>query len=93
MQLSVEISKYPLTVVDYVAAIKDFIERLNRYDEITIVTNDMSTQLFGEYDQVSDALQREMKVSFEKYQTSVFVCKFIPGNLLHKHSTSNGEQA
>lgn len=86
MQLSVEISKYPLAEVDYVSAIKHFIDRLNKHDNLTIETNVMSTQVFGEYDHVMNVLQQELKVSFEQYGTLVFVCKFIPGNLKQKYS-------
>lgn len=86
MQLSVEISKYPLAEVDYVAAIKDFIDRINQYPELTVDTNVMSTQLFGEYDLLMPVLQQEMKRSFEQYGTLVFVCKFIPGNLKQKYA-------
>lgn len=85
MELSVEISKYPLTEVDYVTAIKDFIERINQYSDIKVLTNVMSTQLFGDYDVVMSALTKELKVSFEKYGTVVFACKFIPDNLLNKY--------
>jgi uncharacterized protein YqgV (UPF0045/DUF77 family) len=81
MKLSVEISKYPLSEHDYVSAIQDFIDRINLYPEVKVITNHMSTQLFGDYDVITSALTKELKVSFEKYDTSVFVCKFIPGDL------------
>lgn len=86
MQLSVEISKYPLAEVDYVAAIKDFIDRINEYPELTLETNVMSTQIFGDYDVLTAALNTEMKRSFEQYGTLVFVCKFIPDNLKQKYA-------
>ena len=86
MQLSVEISKYPLVEVNFIAAIQNFIDRINQYDDITVVTNVMSTQLFGDYDDVMAALNTELKVSFEKYGTTVFACKFIPGNLHEKYA-------
>ena len=56
MQLSVEISKYPLAD-DYITPIKGFIEQLNQYPDIQVITNTMSTQLFGDYDSVMQALQ------------------------------------
>jgi uncharacterized protein YqgV (UPF0045/DUF77 family) len=87
MQLSVEISKYPLVEVDFVTAIQNFIDRINQYDDITVVTNVMSTQLFGDYDVVMNALTTELKTSFEKYGTTVFACKFIPGNLYEKYAS------
>lgn len=89
MKLSVEISKYPLTEVDYVAAIKDFIDRINEHNDIKVITNLMSTQLFGEYDVVMNALSTELKRSFEQHGTSVFVCKFIPGDLAEKYGHSD----
>jgi len=81
MKMSVEISKYPLVEVDFVAAIKDFIARVNQYPDIKVVTNVMSTQVFGEYDSLMAMLQTELQHSFEQYGTCVFVCKFIPGDL------------
>ncbi|AOT07125.1 YkoF family thiamine/hydroxymethylpyrimidine-binding protein [Pseudoalteromonas luteoviolacea] len=80
MQLSVEISKYPLNS-DYIPFIKSFIERLNKHDGLTVITNTMSTQVFGEFDVVMSVIQAEMKVSFEQFGKSVFVCKFISGDL------------
>ncbi|KID54901.1 hypothetical protein JF50_23970 [Pseudoalteromonas luteoviolacea] len=80
MQLSVEISKYPLHS-DYIPFIKSFIERLNKHDGLTVVTNTMSTQVFGEFDVVMSVIQAEMKASFEQFGKSVFVCKFISGDL------------
>ena len=80
MQLSVEISKYPLAD-DYLTPIKGFIAQLNKYPDITVITNTMSTQLFGEYDVVMQALQDCIKWSFAQYGKVVFVCKFIQGDL------------
>ena len=80
MQLSIEISKYPLTS-DYIEPIKGFIEELNKEAGLHVITNTMSTQVFGEYDTVMAALQRCIKWSFEHYGKVVFVVKFIHGDL------------
>ena len=80
MHLSIEISKYPLAD-DYITPIKGFIEQLNRYPDLKVLTNTMSTQVFGEYDTVMQALQACMKWSFEHYGKIVFVVKFIHGDL------------
>ena len=80
MQLSVEISKYPLAD-DYITPIKGFIEQLNTYPDIQVITNTMSTQLFGDYDSVMQALQACIKWSFQRYGKVVFVVKFIHGDL------------
>ena len=80
MQLSVEISKYPLAD-DYITPIKGFIEQLNTYPDLKVLTNTMSTQVFGDYDVVMQAQQACIKWSFEHYGKVVFVCKFIHGDL------------
>jgi uncharacterized protein YqgV (UPF0045/DUF77 family) len=80
MQLSIEISKYPLTA-EYIEPIVGFIAELNREPGLLVVTNTMSTQVFGEYDTVMAALQRCIKWSFEHYGKVVFVVKFIHGDL------------
>lgn len=80
MELSVEISKYPLAD-DYIPAIKDFIDRLNQVVGLSVVSNTMSTQVFGDYDLVMDTLKVELKRSYETYGKAIFVCKFIGANL------------
>lgn len=80
MNLSVEISKYPLKD-EYIPPIKDFIERLQEHSGIKVSSNTMSTQIFGEYDVVFDILQEEMRRSYDTYGRAIFVCKFIEGDL------------
>ena len=80
MKLSVEISKYPLAN-DYIPPIQGFIDELNCKPGLTVITNTMSTQVFGDYDEVMAALQSAMRWSFETYGKAVFVCKFLQGDL------------
>ena len=80
MKLSVEVSMYPLKN-EYISAIKDFISRVNTNAEISIITNTMSTQIFGDYDTVMNTIRDEMRLSFEKFGRAIFVCKFIDGDL------------
>jgi uncharacterized protein YqgV (UPF0045/DUF77 family) len=80
MQLSVEISKYPLAD-DYIPAIKDFIARLQGTEGLSVVGNTMSTQVFGDYDLVMDTLKEEIRRSYEQFGKAIFVCKFIGANL------------
>ena len=80
MELSVEISKYPLSE-NYIPAIKDFIERLQATEGLSVVGNTMSTQVFGDYDLVMDTLKDEMRRSYEQIGKAMFVCKFIGANL------------
>ena len=71
---------YPLGR-DYIPEIKDFIERLQKRGELTCEVNGMSTQIFGEFQQIMQALAEEMAVSFEKDGKSVFVMKVINAHL------------
>lgn len=80
MKLSVEISKYPLHS-DYIPFIKDFIERLNQVEGLTVITNTMSTQVFGDYDLVMNTISQEIKRAHQKFGKAVFVCKFIGADL------------
>ena len=80
MELSVEISKYPLAD-DYIPAIKNFIDRLHAIEGLSVVVNTMSTQVFGDYDLVMDALKEEIHRSYEQFGKVIFVCKFIGANL------------
>ncbi len=58
MQISVEISSYPLAD-DYIPAIKTFIDMMNQVPGLTVVTNTMSTQIFGELELVMNALRQK----------------------------------
>ena len=79
MNTSVEISYYPLNV-EFIPPIKDFIARLNGHENIRIKTNGMSTQVFGEFDEVMQVLTLEIKRSFA-LPHSVFVMKIINADL------------
>ena len=80
MKISIEISMYPLDN-NFGEYILSFIKRLNTYPSLSIKTNSMSTQVFGEYEEVMDAMKKEMKPVFaEKYKT-VMVMKFINADL------------
>ena len=80
MRISVEISKYPLDS-NYGTSILDFIERLNKYPDIQVMTNSMSTQIFGSYDKIMEVLHKEMKSSFAKPETVIMVMKFVNEDL------------
>lgn len=76
MQIGVEISLYPLRD-DYIPAIRDFIARLNAAGTFRVITNDMSTQVFGDYDDIFTVLQRELRASIERDGKCVFVMKVL----------------
>ena len=80
MQASIEISMYPLDE-NYGTPILDFIHRLKQYDSLLVKSNTMSTQVFGEYDELMGILQKEMKTSFENKETVVMVMKVVNADL------------
>jgi len=55
MFVSIEVSLYPLKK-EFIQLIDDFINSLEKYDKIEIRTNVMSTQLFGEFDDLMKIL-------------------------------------
>ena len=83
MEFSVEISMYPLKS-DYESTIISFIKRLRKHPFISVETNGMSTQIFGDYDRVMNAVKSEMKNTFLSDEKIVFNMKVINGNLSKK---------
>ena len=61
-EAAVEISMYPLTG-DYRPLIQAFIDRLNTYPDFQVVTNSLSTQVWGPLDRVMAILAAEMERS------------------------------
>lgn len=76
MQVAVDISLYPLDS-DIIPPILDVIGRLKGAPGLDVVTNPMSTQIRGEYDDVMAALTREMKITFKNLPKAVFVIKLL----------------
>lgn len=76
MEIAVEISLYPLDE-QYIPPIRDFIDRLNTHAGIRVMTNNLSTQVYGDHDLVFDVLRREMAVTFAAVGKSIFVTKFV----------------
>ena len=76
MKTSVEISMYPL-VEQYEQPILNFIQRLRQNEKLTVNTNTMSTQIFGDYDEIMITLSAAMKATFEEEKSVVMVMKVI----------------
>lgn len=87
MQVAVDISLYPLDE-DFIPPIKDVIERLRGHDALLVDTNPMSTQLRGEFDDVMNALQAEIRTSFEQLPKAVFAIRIL-NNPLGSRAPSN----
>lgn len=79
MRTSIEISYYPLKE-EFIPPIQAFVDRLNTYAEINVETNSMSTQVFGDYDDLMAIITKEMKAAME-LPYSIFVLKVINTDL------------
>lgn len=80
MEISIEISLYPLAEERFKTEIWSFIKRLRNVDGLEVVTNGMSTQVFGEYDLAVEKVMTEIKHVHQTLDAAVFICKFIGGN-------------
>jgi uncharacterized protein YqgV (UPF0045/DUF77 family) len=80
MKISVELSLYPL-VDDFLPIIQDIVKQLNQSSKVTCYTNTMSTQLFGELEDVMQVLKDIIGYSFRVYGKQVFVAKFLNSNV------------
>ena len=82
MRISVDISLYPLTE-QFVEPILTFIAKLENNPKLIVHRNTLSTQIFGEYRDVMDAMDSEIEAVFAQMPHSVFVLKVI-GNDRHQ---------
>ena len=76
MDIGVEISLYPLQQ-EYLAPIRDFIRQLGADGRLRVVTNSMSTQLYGEYELVMQTLSRELLRALTGTHKTVVIMKII----------------
>ena len=75
MKISVELTLTPLQD-SYEPPIIDFIQRL-RASGLTILENPLSTQVYGEYDEVMELLQTEIKETFDNLDHVVLQMKMV----------------
>ena len=83
MVCSVEISMYPLKE-DFKPSIIAFIKNLRKYPLIKVITNGMSTQVFGEYKRAMNEINTEMENTFLNENSVVFTLKIINSDLEEK---------
>ena len=76
MKIAVDISLYPLDK-DFIPPIKNFIHRLNNYNSIEVLTNNMSTQIIGEYEVIMSILNNEIRDTFEELPKAIFAVKIL----------------
>jgi uncharacterized protein YqgV (UPF0045/DUF77 family) len=77
MQASIEISLYPLAQSQYKEQIWAFINNLNTVEGLKLVTNGMSTQVFGDYDLVVSTVMAEVKKVHQQIDAAIFIIKLI----------------
>jgi len=80
MEISVDISMYPLSIAGYEEEISTFIERLKTEPSVKVVCNELSTQLHGDYKTIMGLLEEEMFAVFKALPHSVMVLKFVGNN-------------
>ncbi|NND34470.1 MAG: hypothetical protein HKN76_17930 [Saprospiraceae bacterium] len=79
MQITVEISFYPLSE-QFGNHVLDFLSDLRGESDVSIMTNQMSTQITGDYDQVMSLVNAALKQNFQKgYKASVVMKIFNEG--------------
>lgn len=80
MDIGVEISLYPLKA-DYIPSVNEFLKDLSAHPGLKVVTNSMSTQVFGGFEEVMDALRAALAASLAPLaagsERAVFVMKVI----------------
>jgi uncharacterized protein YqgV (UPF0045/DUF77 family) len=82
MKVSIDISLYPIKN-EYRQPILDFIQELKN-SEFTVIENSLSTQIFGDYDQVMPFLNSKIKDVFFDDNLYVFVLKIVKGDRSEK---------
>ena len=80
MKASIDNSLYPLNK-DYLPAIDAFIKALKPYPDIDVVENDLTTQIFGDFDALMACLQTEIRGSFLEFGQGAFTLKVLKEDL------------
>ena len=75
MKISVELTLSPLQDT-FEPIIIDFIKKL-RASGLTVLENPLSTQIYGDYDQVMNVLNTEIKASFELMEKGLLYLKIV----------------
>jgi uncharacterized protein YqgV (UPF0045/DUF77 family) len=76
MRITAELSLYPLQA-DFVGPITDFIHALRAQPGIEIVTNQLSTQLRGEFAAVTAAVNHCLASTMAAHHPVVLVAKYL----------------
>tara|TARA_B100000575_G_C22954368_1_gene551792 strand:- start:565 stop:813 length:249 start_codon:yes stop_codon:yes gene_type:complete len=77
MNVTIDISMYP-NKDEFIKPIKGFIEFINTYSELKVITFPTSTVIQGEYEYAMNALKETILKANKKYGMAVYVTKIIP---------------
>tara|TARA_Y100000589_G_C26952959_1_gene547266 strand:+ start:396 stop:632 length:237 start_codon:yes stop_codon:yes gene_type:complete len=58
-----------------------FIKNLRNYKNIEVISNGMSTQIFGDYDNLITIVNKEIKLAFKSKNKIVFNLKIVNSDL------------
>ena len=75
MNISVELTLTPLQD-DFETTIINFIKKL-RTSQYTVLENPLSTQIYGDYDEIMKLLTSEVKTAFEKSEHILLTMKIV----------------
>lgn len=75
MNISVELTLTPIQD-DYEPVIIDFIRKM-RNSGLTVKENPLSTQVYGDYDEVMSLLNKEIKNAFEAMERGLMYVKIV----------------
>lgn len=75
MKISVELTLTPLQD-DFEPAIIHFIKKL-RASNLKVLENPLSTQVYGDYDDVMNILQNEIKEAFKLFERGLLYMKIV----------------
>lgn len=78
MDISVELTLTPIQD-NYEDAIIDFIKSL-RSSGLKVIETPLSTQVYGNYDEVMQVLQKEMKIAIEAIERGLLYMKIVKSN-------------
>ena len=79
MQIFIQVNLYPLSE-NFISPIDNFISCLKKYDSIEVRAHNMSTQLFGEFDDIIKILKVKMEKTFKNETNSAFNLKIVNGD-------------
>ena len=79
MKISVELTLTPIQD-DYEPAIINFIKKM-RESGLNVKENPLSTQVYGEYNEVMNVLNKEIKNTFEAIERGLMYIKIVKSDL------------